>query len=95
MLCVGLRTPGFGRAAPIEDGARWMANKFVKLGNIVGMPIEQIVKRVGRPTSISANAHGRLYQWLRTSPFFFGSYHYAIQVDIEGNAVGYTHQFSK
>ena len=71
-----------------------MANKFVKLGTITGMPIAKIVKRVGPPTSISAMADGQLYQWMKTSAFF-GSYHYAISVDAAGNAIGYTHQFTR
>lgn len=70
-----------------------MANKFVALGNIRGVPIEQIVKRVGRPNSISAMANGELYQWIKTG--VFGGYHYAISVDSEGKAIGYTHQFSR
>jgi hypothetical protein len=71
-----------------------VANKFVKLGNIRGVPIAQIVNRVGPPTSISSTVNGQLYQWIKTSAFF-GSYHYAITVNAEGNAVGYTHQFSR
>jgi len=71
-----------------------VANKFVKLGNIRGVPISQIVAKVGRPNSISATADGQLYQWMKTS-IFFGSYHYAISVDSAGNAIGYTHQFTR
>lgn len=71
-----------------------MSNKFVRLGNIRGKPISKIVKRVGPPTSISSMVDGQLYQWVKTSAFF-GSYHYAIKVDADGNAVGYTHQFSR
>ena len=70
-----------------------MANKFVKLGNIRGKPIAAIVSKVGRPTSISAMASGQLYQWIKTG--IFGGYHYAISVDAEGNAIGYSHQFVK
>lgn len=71
-----------------------MARKFVKLGNIRGMPVEEIIRRVGQPTSISSTADGQLYQWMKTSAFF-GSYHYAISVDAEGNAIGFTHQFAR
>jgi len=71
-----------------------MANKFVKLGVITGMPIEQIIRKVGQPTSISSTGTGQLYQWMKTSAFF-GSYHYAISVDAEGKAIGYTHQFTR
>ena len=46
-----------------------MANKFVKLGNIKGKPISEIVKKVGKPNSISAMAGGQLYQWIKTSIF--------------------------
>ena len=70
-----------------------MARKLVALGNIRGVPIEKIIKRVGRPSSISATADGQLYQWIKTG--IFGGYHYAISVDQEGNAMGYTHQFSR
>lgn len=71
-----------------------MANKFVKMGNIQGKPIAEVIKKVGKPTSISATAGGQLYQWIKTS-FLFGSYHYAISVDTSGNVIGYTHQFTK
>ncbi len=71
-----------------------MANKFVKLGNIQGKPISEIIKKVGKPNSISAMAGGQLYQWIKTS-IFFGSYHYGISVDADGNAIGYTHQYTK
>lgn len=71
-----------------------MAQKFVKLGNIRGMPIDEIIRRVGRPNSISSTVDGQLYQWIKTRAFF-GSYHYAISVDSEGNAIGFTHQFTR
>jgi len=58
------------------------------------MPIDEIVRRVGTPSSISSTADGQLYQWIKARAFF-GSYHYAISVDAEGNAIGFTHQFSK
>lgn len=71
-----------------------MANKFVKLGDIRGWPIQNIIKKVGQPTSISSTGTGLLYQWMKTS-IFFGSYHYAIAVDANGCATGYTHQFTR
>lgn len=46
-----------------------MARKFVALGNIRGVPIEKIIKRVGRPNSISVTADGQLYQWIKTGIF--------------------------
>ena len=70
-----------------------MANKFVKLGNIQGMPIEKIVRRVGKPNSSSATVDGQLYQWIKTGGLFVRGYHYAISVDADGNAIGFTHQF--
>lgn len=70
-----------------------MSRKFVALGNIRGLPIETIIKRVGRPSSISATTDGQLYQWIKAG--IFGGYHYAISVDHEGNAIGFTHQFSR
>ncbi|SMC97202.1 hypothetical protein [Novosphingobium sp. B1] len=67
------------------------ARKFQKLGDIRGMPMKDIVARVGYPNSISVTAEGRLYQWIKTSGR--SGYHYAILSDGKGNAVGYTHQF--
>ena len=66
---------------------------FVALGDIRGQPIETIIKRVGPPSSISATSNGSLYQWI--SAGVFGGIHYAISVDLRGNAIGYTHQFSR
>lgn len=69
-------------------------NKFAALGNIAGVPIKKIVKQVGQPSSISSTGDGQLYQWIETSGFFFvSSHHFAILVDEEEKAVGYTHQF--
>lgn len=72
-----------------------LANKFVKLGNITGTPIGQIVKRVGPPTSISSTGSGQLYQWMKIGGIFQRTYHYAISVDADGKAIGFTHQFVK
>lgn len=72
---------------------RGAANKFFKLGNINGMKMAEIVKKVGMPDSISDHASGgKLYQWIGTSG---GGYHYAILSDGHGNAVRYTHQFTR
>lgn len=67
--------------------------KFVAMGNIGGWPIENVIKRVGPPSSISAMAGGQLYQWMKTGAF--GGFHYAISVDSEGKVIGYTHQFAR
>lgn len=67
--------------------------QFVRLGNVRGKPIAEIVAAVGKPTSISATAGGQLYQWIKTG--MFGGYHYAISFDGDGLAIGYTHQFVK
>lgn len=72
-----------------------MANKFTKLGNIRGVPIKQIIRRVGKPNSISSTIDGELYQWIKTGGIFLRGYHYAISVDVEGKAIGFTHQFVK
>lgn len=68
-------------------------NRFVRLGDIRGRTVAEIVKAVGKPTSVSSTATGQLYQWIKTG--LFGSYHYAIAFDQEGRAIGYTHQFTK
>lgn len=70
-----------------------LSQKFAALGNIRGMPIEDIKKRVGRPTSKSSTANGMLYQWMKFG--IFGGYHYAISVDCDGKCIGYTHQHAK
>lgn len=65
---------------------------FVSLGDIRGRPIDEIVAVVGNPTSVSAAADGgTLYQWISVSGS--SSYHYAIIVDADAKAQGYTHQF--
>lgn len=70
-----------------------LAKKFAALGSIRGVPIDDIVRRVGRPTSISSMAQGQLYQWLKTG--IFSGYHYSISVDADGKAIGFTHQYAK
>lgn len=66
------------------------SNKFAELGDISGRPIEEIIAAVGRPTSIDGAVDGVLYQWMNATGF--NQSHYAILVDQEGKAVGYTHQ---
>lgn len=69
-------------------------NRFVKLGDIRGMPMKDIVAKVGRPNSISDHpSGGKLYQWISTSGR--SGFHYAILSDGQGGAVKYTHQFVK
>jgi hypothetical protein len=65
-------------------------NAFVGLGNIRGKSIGEITAAVGPPNSISGQADGTLYQWIGTTSG--GAYHYAILFDLEGRAIGYTHQ---
>lgn len=80
--------PAIGGAFQTAD----RTNSFADLGDISGMPIQQILDRVGDPTSISSVPDGQLYQWLQTAGA--SATHYAILVDTQGNAVGYTHQMS-
>ena len=63
---------------------------FAKMGDIRGKSIEEIKKKVGSPTSVTNLSGGPLYQWIKTG--LFGGYHYAIQFDANGAAVGFTHQ---
>lgn len=70
--------------------AKGLPKKFAQLGNIKGMPIEDIVAAVGPANSISCRDDGMLYQWQKISPT--GAAHYAVLVDADGKAVGYTHQ---
>jgi hypothetical protein len=66
------------------------AGKFAKMGDIRGMSVAEIKKKVGSPSSISNNSDGTLLQWIKTG--IFGGYHFAIKFDREGKAVGFTHQ---
>lgn len=72
-----------------------LANKFVKMGDITGIHVDDIIKRVGRPQSISVASGGSLYQWIKTGGLLTRGYHYAILVDADGKALYYTHQFSR
>jgi hypothetical protein len=65
-------------------------NAFVRLGDIRGKPLDEIVAAVGPPNSISAHPDGSLYQWLAVHGG--SSYHYAILFDRDRKAIGYTHQ---
>jgi hypothetical protein len=85
-------------AAPILwlIGRSWMGSKaqaFVDLGDIRGKPEEEIIAAVGPPTSISATPEGKLLQWMLVGEV--GGYHYAILFDLEGKAIGYTHQYAQ
>lgn len=67
-------------------------NAFQSLGDIRGKPIDDIVAAVGPANSISALADGRsVYQWIEVSGS--SSCHYAILVDPQMKALGYSHQF--
>jgi hypothetical protein len=72
---------------------RKQGNAFQRLGDIRGMPMRDIIARVGRPNSISATADGQLYQWMKTR--VWSGYHYAISADANDNAIGFTHQWTK
>lgn len=79
---------------PIIGGAfhsNAKARTFQSLGDISGKPIADIIGIVGEPNSISAAAENNtLYQWIDVVGS--SSTHYAILVDDEGNALGFTHQ---
>ena len=79
-----------GVASAFSGGGNNLPAKFAELGNIRGKPIEDIVAAVGPANSISSAADGMLYQWQKFSAA--GGAHYAILVDSEGKAIGYTHQ---
>ena len=66
------------------------ANAFVKMGDVQGKTLAEIVAAVGSPTSVSAVGDGtQLYQWMKVTQA--GSYHYAL-LFIDGVCLGYTHQ---
>nr|WP_313041462.1 hypothetical protein [Brevundimonas diminuta] len=65
-------------------------NAFAGMGDITGKTLDEIKSHVGEPSSISAAPDGTLYQWMGINGG--SSYHYAILFDLEGKAVGYTHQ---
>lgn len=78
---------------PIIGGAFHTASDtsaFADLGDIQGMPIADIIAKVGQPNSISSVPDGTLYQW--QAIIGASGYHYAILVDADEKAVGYTHQ---
>lgn len=82
--------------APVIGGifhTQERVNAFQALGDIGGMPIEKIIAAVGQPNSVSAAANGnQLYQWVQQVGA--NATHYAILVDTEGKAIGFTHQFA-
>lgn len=65
-------------------------NRFKQLGDIAGMPFDDVVAQVGPPNSVSAMADGTLYQWMNLAEG--ASYHFAILFDQDNRAVGFTHQ---
>lgn len=73
-----------------------LPRNFVAMGNITGKPVDEIVKVVGPPNSISIVAGGMLYQWISNRAGFVRGHgsHYAILFDKDMKAVHYTHQFN-
>lgn len=81
-------------AGPLIGGifhTQQTANAFQSLGDISGRPITEIIAIVGQPNSMSGGADGKtVYQWLQVVGG--SSSHYAIVVDRDGKAEGYSHQ---
>jgi len=75
---------------------RPLPRNFVAMGNITGKPVDEIVKVVGPPSSISTVAGGMLYQWMSTRGGLIRGHgsHYAILFDKNMKAIHYTHQFN-
>jgi hypothetical protein len=58
------------------------------LGDIRGVPLDDMVWHLGPPNSRSAGAGYTLLQWMREG------YHLAMSFDAEGKCEGITHEFS-
>src|SRR5689334_5334427 len=68
---------------------RSLASKFRAAGTLKGLTKDEIVAKVGRPNSVSAQAGGKsLLQWQATG------YHIALRFDPDGVCEGVTHQHS-
>jgi hypothetical protein len=72
-------TPKFGR--PI-------AHSFSRLGRMTGMTSNQIIEKVGAPTSVSKTLDGQLVQWQERG------YHMAIRFDNRGVFSGIVHEYA-
>ncbi|WP_428410226.1 hypothetical protein [Hyphococcus sp.] len=66
---------------------------FVDMGDVTGKTINEIIAKVGPPSSVSAVGAGEeLYQWIETNSA--GGYHYALLFK-DGKCEGYTHQHAQ
>lgn len=76
------------KALTTAPGAN-LGGKFRALGKMTGMTSEQIIAKVGPPTSRSAMAGGKtLLQWQATG------YHIAIRFDANQVFDGITHEYA-
>ena len=77
IIGAGVRAPG-----------RSLASKFGALGEVVGLPLDQVIAKVGCPTAVSSLANGqKLVQWQATG------YHIAMTFDVENKCLGIDHEF--
>ncbi len=68
---------------------RELHGRFVELGVLTGMSLEQIIRAVGQPTSFSAMAHGQtLVQWQATGC------HMALLFDSDNRFLSLQHQYA-
>lgn len=66
-----------------------ISKRFRRLGDLTGKTRTEIVKAVGRPTSVSSVPKGALLQWQARG------YHIAIRFDEDGVFDGITHEFGR
>jgi hypothetical protein len=64
------------------------ASRFRSLGILTGKSRQEIISKVGSPTSVSTLAHGQLLQWQEPG------FHIALKFDERGMFQGVTHEYT-
>ena len=72
----------------ITASGRELHDRFLRLEDMTGMTIEQVIAEVGPPVSQSVVAGGQLLQWQGTGC------HMALLFDAQGKFVRITHQYA-
>src|SRR5947208_1679107 len=76
--------------ADITAPGRLLHTRFIALGDMTGKTSQEIIARVGPPTSMSAMADGgKLLQWQATGC------HMALKFGPDGRMMGITHEYAK